>query len=147
MPETCPHGFDESLLSGAIDRELVQATAQKVRIHLEDCAHCRTLYQELTELREVAMSTTIHQPPDDQWRETPRGGVSRTGRTVGWLLAILWLVIITGFGLYQGWQNTDGAFEKFLGFGGLGAVALLFLSVALDRWRTAKTDPYREVEK
>ncbi len=147
MPETCPHGFDESLLSGAIDQELVQSDAQKVRIHLEDCAHCRAIYEELTQLREVAMSTTIRQLPDDQWSESPRGGVSRTGRTVGWLLAIAWLVIITAFGLYQGWQNTDGAFEKFLGFGGLGAVALLFASVALDRRRTAKTDPYREVEK
>ncbi|MCK5379414.1 MAG: zf-HC2 domain-containing protein [Acidobacteria bacterium] len=147
MPETCPRGFDETLLSGAIDRELVQAAAQKVRIHLEDCAHCRALYKELTELREVAMSTTIHQPPDDQWREAPRGGVSKAGRIVGWLLAVAWLVIITAFGLYQGWQNTDGAFEKFLGFGGLGAVALLLGSVALDRWRTAKTDPYRGVEK
>ena len=147
MPETCPHGFDESLLSGAIDRELVQSAEQKVRIHLEDCAFCRAQFDELAKLREVAMSTTIRQPPDDQWSEAPRGGVSRTSRTVGWLLATLWLVIITAFGLYQGWQNTDGAFEKFLGFGGLGAVALLFASVALDRWRTAKTDPYREVEK
>ena len=147
MPETCPHSFDETLLSGAIDRELVQAAAQKVRIHLEDCAHCRALYRELTELREVAMSTTIRQPPDDQWREAPRTGFSKAGRTMGWLLAIVWLVIIATFGLFQGWQNTDGAFEKFLGFGGLGAIALLLGSVALDRWRTSKTDPYREVEK
>lgn len=147
MTENCPLGFDETLLSGAIDHELVQAAEQKVRIHLEDCAHCRALYDELRELREVAMSTTIHQPPDDQWRETPRGGIAKTSHALGWLLAIGWVVIISGYGLYQGWQNTDGAFEKFLGFGGLGAVALLFASVALDRWRTAKTDPYREVEK
>ena len=81
MPETCPRGFDETLLSGAIDHELVQADAQKVRIHLEDCAFCRAQFDELTRLREVAMSTNIRQPPDDQWREAPRGGISTAGRT------------------------------------------------------------------
>lgn len=53
----------------------------------------------------IAALHQMQQLPDDQWREAPRGGVSRTGRTVGWSLAIVWLIIITGFGLFQGWQG------------------------------------------
>jgi hypothetical protein len=37
--------------------------------------------------------------------------------------------------------------EKTLIFGGLAAFGLIFLSVLLDRIKTARTDRYREVEK
>lgn len=147
MHETCPRGFDETLLTGALDGELVQVTAQKVRVHLEDCEHCRAVFAELAKNREVAMTTTIRQPDDDQWRETPRGGASRFASSLGWLLAVVWLVVVTGYGLYQGWIGTEGALMKFMVFGGLGGAVLLFGSVALDRWRSAKSDPYRGVEK
>ena len=35
------HGFDEALISGYLDGELTQGDAQRVRVHLEDCAVCQ----------------------------------------------------------------------------------------------------------
>ncbi len=147
MSELCPRGFDRNLISGHLDGELPQGADQQTRIHLENCAHCRTLYEELAELREVTMATEFKHPPDEQWRESARGPVSRTSRSLGWLVFIVWLVLLTGYVLWQILLGDGTSFEKILVFGGLGGCALLFLSVLLDRVRAARTDPYREVEK
>jgi predicted anti-sigma-YlaC factor YlaD len=147
MAESCPVRFDETLISGHLDGELTQAAEQRVRIHLEDCDHCRTILGELQTLRKTTMSTEFHQPDDSQWDERPRSGVSLVMRGAGWILAIVWAVLIAGYGLWQFWQGSANLVERVLVFGGLSALALLFASVLLDRLRTARTDPYREVEK
>ena len=43
--------------------------------------------------------------------------------------------------------TTANLAERLLVFGGLSALALLFCSVVLDRIASARTDPYREVER
>jgi len=147
MTERCPTAFDEKLVSGHLDGELTQAVAQKVRIHLEGCSHCRDMYDELKTMREAAMTTKFVDPSDDQWDERPRGGSSRVSRSLGWALAIVWLAAVSGFGLWNLWQAPEGMLEKTLIFGGLAAFGLIFLSVLADRIKTARTDRYRGVEK
>jgi predicted anti-sigma-YlaC factor YlaD len=147
MAESCPASFDETLISGHLDGELTQAAEQRVRVHLEDCEHCRTVLGELGTLRETTMSTEFHEPDDSQWDESPQTGMSLVTRGAGWLLAIVWAVVIAAYGLWQFWQGSANLVERVLVFGGLSALALLFVSVLLDRLRAARTDPYREVEK
>ncbi|MCG6947962.1 MAG: zf-HC2 domain-containing protein [Acidobacteria bacterium] len=147
MTDRCPASFDETLISGYIDGELTQAAEQRVRIHLEDCTYCRGLIDELRTLREAAMSTEFSRPDDSQWDERPKTGLSLAARGTGWVVAIIWAVALAGFALWQFWQGSENLMERFLVFGGLSALVLLFLSVLLDRLRTAQTDPYREVEK
>lgn len=147
MTERCPTSFDQSLISGFLDRELTQAHDQRVRLHLEECAQCRALFEELQTMREAAMSTRFVEPSDDQWNERPRGPTSHISRSVGWVLAIVWLVVIAGYGIWQALTSPEGLFEKLLLVGGLAAFGLLFLSVLVDRIKSARTDRYREVEK
>ena len=147
MTKSCPNAFDETLISGHIDGELTQADDQKVSIHIKDCDHCRRLFDELITMRETAMTTRFDVPTDDQWNEGPRGGLSSTARALGWTMAVVWVVVVTGFGLWQAWQGPESMFEKLLIFGGVSAIALLFVSVILDRVATAKTDRYREVKR
>jgi predicted anti-sigma-YlaC factor YlaD len=147
MAESCPASFDETMISGHLDGELTQAAEQKVRIHLEDCEHCRTVLGELGTLRETTMSTDFHKPDDSQWDENPQTGMSHVTRGAGWILAIVWAVFLATYGLWQFWQGSANLVERVLVFGGLSAAALLFTSVLFDRLRTARTDPYREVEK
>ena len=93
------------------------------------------------------MSTEFSKPDDSQWDERPRSGASLVARGAGWILAAVWAVVV---GLYALWEfmNTPASpIERLLVVGGLTALALLFVSVLLDRIRTARTDPYREVEK
>ena len=147
MIDRCPASFDETLISGHFDGELTQSAEQKVRIHLEDCEHCRSVLGELRTLRETTMSTEFHTPADAQWDERPQTGLSLAARGTGWIVAIVWAVFFGGFALWQFWQGSANLFERILVFGGLSALALLFTSVLLDRLRAARTDPYREVEK
>ena len=147
MTDRCPTSFDESLISGHLDGELTQAAAQRVQLHLEECRHCRNVFAELQMMREAALSTRFVEPSDDQWDERPRGFSSRYSRSLGWLLIVLWLIIIAGYALWAVWQSPEGLFEKLLVFGGLAAFGLLFLSVLIDRITSARSDRYREVEK
>jgi len=147
MTDQCPNAFEETQISGFLDGELTQAAGQKVRIHLEDCGHCRALLDELRTMREAAMSTEFSKPDDSQWDERPRGGVSLFVRGAGWIFAVVWVVAIAVYALWQFWQGSANLVERLLVFGGLSAVALLFVSVLLDRLSSARTDPYREVEK
>jgi predicted anti-sigma-YlaC factor YlaD len=147
MADQCPSAFEETLISGYLDGELTQSAEQRVRIHLEDCAFCREFLADLQMIREAAMSTEFAPPEDDQWDERPRSTASFLARGTGWLLAVVWLVGVIGYGLWQFWQSSANVVERVLVFGGLSAVALLFCSVALDRIASARTDPYREVER
>ena len=147
MANHCPTAFDESLISGYLDGELTQAAEQKVRIHLEDCVHCRTLLEDLRTIREAAMSTEFSKPDDTQWDERPRGGASLVARGAGWILAIVWAAVVGAYALWEFVTTPASSIERLLVVGGLTALALLFVSVLLERIRTARTDPYREVEK
>lgn len=147
MPEPCPTGFDQSLISGYLDQELTQAAEQRARLHLEDCAHCRALHDQLRALREASMTTQFIEPDDTQWDERPRTATSFGARTLGWIFLIIWLVAFICFGLYQLWIDTESLLERLLLFGGLSGGALLFLSVLIDRLRSARTDRYREVKQ
>lgn len=147
MKERCPSGFDQARLSGYLDSALTQQEDQRVRIHLENCVACRTTFEELAAMREVTMSTQFVEPSETELGERPRGGWSLGLRGLGWLLAVVWLAIAGGFGLWQAWQGNPGAFERFLVFGGLGGAALLLLSVIVDRAVDRRKDPYRGVNR
>jgi len=147
VPEPCPTSFDQLLISGYLDQELTQSVEQRVRLHLEDCPACRELHTQLQTLREASMTTRFTEPEDTQWDERPRSALSLGARTLGWVLLILWLLATTTFGLYQAWIGAESLLERLLLFGGLSGAALLFLSVLIDRIRTARTDRYREVHQ
>ena len=93
------------------------------------------------------MSTEFSKPDDSQWDERPRGGASLLARGVGWIFFFDDTTTTEIYTLWQFWQGSANLMERLLVFGGLSAVALLFISVLLDRISSARTDPYREVEK
>ena len=147
MSTNCPTSFDQTLLSGYLDHELTQGDDQRVRLHLEDCDRCRRVFLEIETMRETAMSTRFDDPGDDQWDESPRGGLSLVTRGLGWTMVAIWLAAITAFGLWHAATGPESLTEKLLIFGGLTACVLLFVSVLIDRIRSSRTDRYREVKK
>lgn len=147
MTRSCTRPFDESWITGYLDGELTQAEAQRVRVHLEDCATCRALLDDLTQMREATMTTPFPTPSDDQWDETPRGLVSHLGRNLGWLLLGLSSIGLVGLAAWQILTETSGQLEQLL-FLALGAALMgLFLSVLIDRIRARGSDRYRRVKK
>lgn len=147
MLDRCPTGFDQTQLSGYLDQALTQGAEQRVRVHVEDCAHCRALYEELRTHREVTMTTRFSEPSDSQWDERPRGAAAGLTRGLGWLFVIVWLAAVAAFGAWQWWQAPQTLFERLLAFVPVSGLGLLLLSVVLDRIRAARTDRYTEVQR
>ena len=147
MSSSCTRSIDESLLSGYLDGALTQGETQRIRLHLEECASCRQQVEEMRTLREVALSTRFTAPPEDRWPELPKTRISRFSRFSGWLLVILWLVVVSGLALWRFLSNTGDPVEIFLVLGLPGGFVLLFASVLLDRLRDLKTDRYRGIHR
>lgn len=147
MTRSCERPFEESLLSGYLDHALTQSETQKIRVHLEDCSECWSLYEELAALREAARTTVFQEPRDSEWPELPKTRFGRFSRSLGWLLLISWLVIISGLALYRFLSQAGDPLEVFLVLGLPGSFVLLFLSVLLDRLRDLKIDRYRGVHR
>ena len=147
MAQNCTRSFDEELISGYLDGALPQVQAQRVRLHVEGCAACRGLYEELRTLRETAISTRFDAPADDEWPELPQTRPGRISRSLGWILLIAWLMVVSGFSLWRLLTQTGDPLEIFLMLGLPGSVLLLFVSVLTDRLRDLKTDRYRGVHR
>ena len=147
MNQACRPGFDEAQLSGYLDGELTQAESQKVRLHLEECLQCRTLLEDLLQMREAAMTTPFSAAVDEEWRETPRAAGSRWLRRVGWVLIVIWILGVGGLAIQGFVEGEEPWFEKLLMVSLIGGPMLLFLSVLLDRVKALKTDRYKGVEK
>jgi len=147
LPEDCGRTFDEALLSGYVDKMLTQGDEQRVRVHVEDCAACRALVEEIARLKEVTMSSGFKMPADEQWSETPRGGLSRWAFGAGWGFLLLWAAVVAGRALWAFWTSDEGVTGRVLAFAAGSGVILLFLSVLVDRLKVLKTDRYRGVQK
>ena len=145
MSRPCTRSFDEAFLTGYLDNVLPQAEAQKVRLHLEDCASCRTLYEELAALREAARETSFRAP--ETWPELPKTVLGRMSRSVGWILLGAWLVVVSALALWRLLAQSGDPLETFLVLGLPGAFVLLFFSVLLDRLYELKNDRYRNVHR
>ena len=147
MSERLNHRFDEALISGYLDGELTQSEAQRVRLHLEDCAECHRLADELGRIREATMTTDFPVPDDRQWDETPVSGLSALFRNLGWTVMLLWIGGLAAYGIWQLATHPENLMEGLLVFGVWFGVGLVFLSVLIDRIKSIKTDRYRRVQK
>ena len=148
MSEPCGRTFDEALISGYVDGTLVQGDAQRVQIHLEDCASCRALVDESTSVRETTISSAFATPADHEWpAEAPRSPASRTARRLGWPVLAAWAILVAGVGLLEAWRDADDLLERLILGAGVSGLSLLFLSVLLDRLKARKSDRYNEVLK
>jgi len=139
--------FNEELLSGYLDGELTQAEEQRVRLHLEDHPETRPILEEMKRMRDATLTTAFKLPDDGHWDERPQGLPSLVARGLGWLLTLVWVVAVAAFGLWQLATSPSGLLPKLLAFGALAGVGLLFVSVLLDRLRSARTDRYGRVLK
>jgi anti-sigma factor RsiW len=151
MTATCDRRFDESLLSGYIDRALTQSERQQVALHVERCGECRALLDEMGALREAARSSSFAFPADEQWNELPRSGGSRALRLGGWLALSLWLALVASASAVGLARLALPFWEKLAVVGGVvgagGGLGLLLLSVLFDRLRDLRHDRYRRVLK
>ena len=147
MIAPCGRRFDEALLSGYLDGALTQQERQQVSLHLEACPQCRTELDDLSAVRVAARGTAFAMPADDEWGELPRSAGSRALRLGGWALVLVWMAVVVGSGLVELMRAAVPAWERVAVAGVVAGLALLLLSVLLDRMRELRHDRYRRIQK
>lgn len=71
----------------------------------------------------------------------------RLTRPLGWTLVLLGAIVWVGFGAYTYLTGADALWEKLAGSAIVLGFVILFASVALERHRDLKTDPYKEIQR
>ena len=138
----------EVSLSGFIDDELPQQQRQMIARHLEGCANCARLVEELRAVRKHTAKMRIENPSGSEWRTVERHIFQSMSRGLGWIIVIVWSAVTAGYGLFQlAVSPSEPLFEKILVFGFFLGFGLLFLSVLSERVRDSKTDRYKGVQK
>lgn len=140
------HEEVSALLSAFLDDELTQAEAQRVRVHLEDCADCREAFEEMKALGEQARSIEFPQPDRGDVERLDRALSVRGPRLAGWGLVLLAVAVWAGYAVWH-------FLTEPLDFGRLTAAALvvgfvlLLASVLRQRLLEIPNDRYRRVRR
>ena len=135
------------MLSGYLDGELTQGDRQRVEVHLESCAECRTAYEELVKLRGAVGGMQFERIPAERWSRIMSDLPSKGSRVGGWVLFLLGCLILCAYGVYElAVDETVSALVKT----GVAALLLgllfLFFSVLRERLAALKRDRYKDIQ-
>ena len=135
------------LLSGYIDGELTQQERQRVDIHCEACAACKTELDELRALRTDIGRAHLSEFGEDVWREKMNDTTVRATHGIGWFLFIGGVLAIAGIGIYEFVIDSSVSTTIKVIIGAIyGGMATLFFSVLRQRFIERKSDKYKDVE-
>jgi len=106
---------NEDVIHGYVEDALSAADRQDLERHLEACADCRRLAEDLAEIRRVAASLELREPPARGWSRLERaieldtgarlkgsGDASSRHGNFAWLAAAAVLVVATVVGIRYG---------------------------------------------
>ena len=135
------------LLMGLMDDELTPDEAVRAHDHLRRCAACRDEYEELRRTAGKIAAVSFVEPQEEVLRTMWNSPYTRLTRGAGLLMVLAgWLTLVL-YGAYQfvrqGDLNVPGLAAASVWVG----LAILLFSVARERLKTYKKDPYREVER
>ena len=136
------------LLSAFLDGELTQADAQRVRIHLEDCAECRQALHEMQTIGRAARTLEFPKPKDDEIARLEKALSVRAPRIAGWVLLLLGLLSWSGYAAWLFLTSPDLlSFESLVSAAIFIGFLLLLVSVIRQRFLELPHDRYRGVKK
>jgi hypothetical protein len=134
-------------LSGYLDNELTQGDRQRVELHMESCADCRQSYEEMAQVRADVGQLSFGEISHEEWSGIMNDLSVRTSRGAGWLLYIVGLLGLVGYGAYQFYRDdTVPALVKTFVAAILIGLLLLFISVLRQRIVSKRSDKYQDVQ-
>ena len=136
------------LLVGLLDGELTVRERSEINDHMIRCAACREEYERLRETSGKLEALSCKEPTDEVLRRLWRNPFSRVSRIGGILMVVLGYVGLIGFGLFKFFT---GGNEEFWAKVPVAAIVIgvlvLFIRVVLERMKTYRNDPYKEIER
>ncbi len=127
-----------------IDGELPPDRARAVEAAMETDTELRREYVVFSR-----MKTDLRAMGGDmQTRSTAWDAVNRRlARPMGWILFLAGLVVWVAYAVYAFITGPEAMWEKLAISAVVVGLAVLFLTVAIDRLRDLKTDPYKEIQR
>jgi len=140
----------EKMMMGAIDGELSPAEQKEFERMLAADKSLKEEYLKYKKLKEVTKEIKFASPPAEVWDKYWLGVYNRFERGIGWTIFSIGMVILltySGFKFVESVINDPGL-ALILKFGillAIGGLAVLFVSVAREKFFTRKHDPYKEI--
>jgi anti-sigma factor RsiW len=127
-----------------LDGELPADRAREVEAALEMDTELRREYTLFRRMKsDLAEMGTDMRTPRTVWDEVNR----RLTRPAGWILFLVGLAVWLAYAVYAFITGPEAMWEKLAAGAVLVGLAMLFLSVVIDRLRDLKTDPYKEIQR
>lgn len=142
------HEAIERMLSAYLDEELTQAEAQRVELHLEECAACRTALEEMRRIRQLTARIRFRQPPEAALEAIEQRLSVQAPRRGGWALLLIGVAAWLVYGLvlvlrHPRWPTLPELIAAAVVIG----LLLLFVSVLRQRLLERPHDRYRRVKR
>lgn len=142
------HEAMERMLSAYLDEELTQAEAQRVELHLEECASCRTALEEMRRIQQLTARIPFRQPPDAALEAIEQRLSVQAPRRGGWALLLIGIAAWLVYTLVQvlrhpRWPTVPELIAAAVVIG----LLLLFVSVLRQRLLERPHDRYRRVKR
>lgn len=140
------------LMMAALDGELEAAERSELDRQLAADRELSAEWQRLEKLKELTMTSTISNPPEEQWGTYWQSVYNRVERGIGWILVSLGTTVLVFYGLWEAVDalladtDTPGFIKAALVALG-GGTAVLLISVVREKLFVRQHDPYKEVER
>lgn len=139
------HDVDHETLTRHLDDELPPAESRRVEEHLSRCTECRREAEMMRRMKTDLAELPGGEPGRDGsvWDAVDR----RLTRPLGWFLLVVGAAAGLALGAW-GFVTADAPLAEKLATGAVAAgLLLLLVSVARERWKEWRNDPYRRVER
>ncbi len=137
----------QELISGYLDNELTQQDSQMVRVHLESCASCRAIYQDLQTIKQATSQLNYPTTEAEKIQQLLQEPVARNFSAIGWFLLIVGLAGLMIFQAFTFFFSEEvPVIIKLLVFTIEAGALALFISVLRQRLIAKKTDKYKKVQ-
>lgn len=146
MMSNCEHY--KGLLSGLLDSELTTEESADLNDHLIRCASCRADYEELRRTEQKLEAISFVEVTDAAAWSMWKLPYARRLRNASLLLVIGGYVSLLLYGFVSYLLNPGEELFGRIAFGAIVAGFLMLLgSLVIERIRTWRVDPYKEIER
>lgn len=141
-------GQFKGLLVGLIDQELTPEESSEINDHLTRCSDCRHEYAELRSSSDKLAAVSFEEPTDELLSQLWRNPFNRLVRFGGITMLIGGYLALLLFGTFEfiTSEDEDALPRVFISAIVIGFVILL-IQVILERLKSYRTDPYKEVKR
>ena len=129
-----------------LDGELSEEKSSEIRRLIDINKEAKAYFEKIRKLKEVISDMAFKEPGDEVMNEYWNNISSRLSRGFGWTFFIIGALANLVYALYTFViSKSVNPFEKMIVFMLLSGLLLLFISVALQRYKDAKTDKYKGI--